>query len=257
MQNKYGKTGKFTVFFSNVQMNDASTKEFLESKGVNFPVYHQVRLPHAPCGRGIPHAVLFDHTGKVVQTGHPSKLYPLVEDLVKKVTRNPPASRILGGLKIEHCEAQAKALTSGGIIYWQLQALDKFAERDDAKGQEAKKLAAAVRTFVAEEVRRLKDLAKEQPGNTAFQLEPLVKQLQKMEEHADMAALYKSLVADADVKAMVKIRKDIAKLDAKIAKSGDSKSTASAQKRIKARLEKLGAGDSPVAKEARELAKAM
>ena len=83
MQKKYEESGKFTVFLSNVQHNNAESVQFLEQAGINFPAYYQVLLPHAPCPGPIPHAVLFDHKGRVVKTGRPDTLIPLVEALVK------------------------------------------------------------------------------------------------------------------------------------------------------------------------------
>ena len=251
MQNKYGKSGKFSVFISNVQRNDGNTKQFLEDAGVNFPVYDQVNLSHAPCGRGIPHAVLFDHRGNIVKQGHPNSLYPLVEELVKKVAANPPASAILGGMTIKHCQAQAKALTQGGVIYWQLKALEKFAGRQDEKGDEARALLRTVRNWVDLEVTRFKGMAKTAPGAAAYELGGFVKRIAKMKDHPEMAALSKALMADAKVKEIVRVHRDLAKVNAKIDKKGESKATTKELARIKARLDKIGT------KEATDLAKSL
>ncbi|PIY36602.1 MAG: hypothetical protein COZ06_35630 [Armatimonadetes bacterium CG_4_10_14_3_um_filter_66_18] len=72
MQQKYAKSGKFTVFLSNVQNYSDEVGAFLRENGPTIPLYEQVRLPHAPCDGGIPDAILFDHTGKVIAHGSPS-----------------------------------------------------------------------------------------------------------------------------------------------------------------------------------------
>lgn len=255
MQKKYEASGKFTVFLSNVQHNTPDTARFLKEAGVTFPVYDQVHLPHAPCPQGIPHAVLFDHRGRVVKTGRPTELLPLVDALVKAVP--PPPAPILGRIDVKYCHGEAEALQRGAVILWQLNALDRYAKTDDAKGAEAKALAQWVRKWIGLEKARLKELAGRQPAKAAVQLETFCKQLTKLPDQEAMRTLLKSLTGDRFVRDLVRARKDLARVHARIEKKGASKSTKNELRRIEKRLRKIAATagvPAAVAEEALEIA---
>ncbi len=255
MQKKYEESGKFTVFLSNVQYNNAESVQFLKQAGINFPAYYQVLLPHAPCPGPIPHAVLFDHKGRVVKTGRPDTLIPLVDALVKATPQ--PARPILGEIQVQHCIAEAAALRRGAVILWQLKALDKYAARDDAKGVEAKALSLQVRKWIGLESARLKELSARQPANAALELQTFCKQLAKLPEQEPMQTLLKSLTGDKFVKSLVNSMREAARVRARIKKSGSSKSTDAALERIRKKLRKMAATEgvpAVVAKEAVEFA---
>jgi len=91
MQTKYPEHA-FTVVLSNAQIVDDEMRAFPEEKAKGIAVYDHINPPNYPCGPGIPDAYLFDHTGRLVETGRPYELYPLVEGLVMAVL--PPG--ILG-----------------------------------------------------------------------------------------------------------------------------------------------------------------
>ena len=72
MNRKYGGSGKFAVVASHVQGMNPRVKQYLKSKKFTFPVYQQF-MPSGPNFRGIPHAYVYDHNGKLVGSGYPSK----------------------------------------------------------------------------------------------------------------------------------------------------------------------------------------
>ncbi|MFZ2654622.1 MAG: hypothetical protein WAX69_06860 [Victivallales bacterium] len=178
MQKKYGGTGKFTVFLSFVQRFNADAGTFLTQNARIIPVYEQIRLPHAPCGKGIPHAVLFDHAGNVVATGFPDELETKVAALVKAAPEPPPA--ILGGLDIKFCKSYVAPLAKGNPIDPILKRLNEMAVKDDDPGKEAKQLAEAVNKYVEKENARLKEASESAPARTLLDLNSFVMQVKGM-----------------------------------------------------------------------------
>ena len=237
MQKKHDASGKFSAFLSYVQRKSPEAVKFLNDKGVNFPVYNQVRLPHAPCGRGIPHGVLMDHTGKVVATGHFSRLASKIEELIKATP--DPIPEILGDVTVKHCKSQAKRLGGTGSISMPLKELDRYAKRDNDKGKEAKAMAEAVRSWLDKEQTRLKELVGKQPARAALSLEAMVKRIKGLEGEEAMKAELKALAADKDVVALVKIVKGLDKVQAKIDDKGKSKSTERDLAKVKKKLAAL------------------
>jgi len=156
------------VFLSNVQTFNNTVAEYLKQNAPKLPCYNQVRLPHAPGGGGIPHAVLFDHTGKVVAQGHHSQLLQKVEALIK-ATPDPPAA-ILGDVEPKHCKSYAQKLADGKAILPVLKMLLPLSKKDDDKGKEAKQLIEAAKAFVKSEQTRLEKSAETAPGMTLYEL---------------------------------------------------------------------------------------
>ncbi len=247
MQNQYGPSGKFTVFGSNVQRNDAKTTEFF--KDANFPLYHQVRLEHAPCGRGIPHAVLFDHTGKVVKSGYPNEdMFKLIPDLVAAAPASGgagPAAPILGDVQVKRCKSEAHGLSQGRPLAPILERLDRYAERSSAKGEEAKALAEAVRTYIDKESERLTKLVEKRPAYAALHLGRLFKRVKGLPAHEALWETLKPLVQDKELVRLVEIVKELEEVKETIEERGESRILDHKLKRIKKKLNDYIESDGP------------
>ena len=238
MQNKYYKTGKFTVFLSYVQTFNNTAGDYLKKNAPTVPVYNQVRLKHAPCGRGIPHAVLFDHKGKVVGTGSASKLITQIPDLVK-ATPDPP-SPILGGVEVKYCKSQAKQLADGKSIASTLKYLKLYAAKDDDRAKEAKALIEAVNNYVEKEKERLIKSSETAPAKTLLQIKPFALQIRMMECEKEIKALYTKLKSDRYINILSNTMNQVKKTQDKIAKKGTAgKSEIKALEKSKASLKKM------------------
>lgn len=222
-QNKYSKTGKFTVFLSFVQTYSDDAGVFLKKNAPTIPCYEQVRLPHAPCGRGIPHAVLFDHTGKVVDQGSPTKLLDQVEALVKAAP--DPPSPILGGIEVKYCKSQVKPLLDGKAIAPSLKYLTALAGKEDDKGKEAKALTEAINKYIDTKKDSLVKGVETTPAKTLLELDTFCLQVRGLECENEMKALQMKLKKDKDVMLLINIMKKVETAQAKIAKRGKTSSS--------------------------------
>jgi hypothetical protein len=242
MQQKYAQGGKFTVFLSNVQNFSDEARAFLEKNAPTIPLYEQVRLPHAPCGRGIPHAVLFDHTGQVVAQGSPSELEAQVEALVA-ATPDPP-SGILGEIEPTFCRNQAAQLAAGKPIAPILKNLAVLAAKDNEAGQEAKQLVEAVNAYVQEETERLKEKAESAPARTLCKLNSFAIQVRGMSCEPDIKALAATLRKDRNVVMLATAMQQVDVLQRKIAKQGGDPNKADTSKLANAKesIRKMIAG---------------
>ncbi len=254
MQQKYAKSGKFTVFLSFVQTFNEDAGKFLKEQAPTIPVYEQINLPHSPCGKGIPHAVLFDHTGAVVATGDPDELEQKVEALVKATPDPPP--EILGGLEIKSCTSLAEQLATGKAIDPILKKLTVMAEKDDESGKEAKQLAEAVNKYIESEKTRLKESADATPAKTVLKLNGFLIQIKGMNGEQELRDLVAKLKKDKNVALLVTTMQQVDALQAKIAKNKKSnRADDSALAKAKETIRKMIAGgkvSESVKKEAEE-----
>ena len=68
MQDKFSKSGKFQVVTSHaVPYNKKAIEGILKKSKAKFPVYQQLFLSKAKPVDGIPHVILFDAKGKIVE----------------------------------------------------------------------------------------------------------------------------------------------------------------------------------------------
>ena len=109
MQTKYAESEKFTVVLSYAQRREQQAVDFLTENAPNIPAFNQLNPTNAPCGGGIPDAYLFDHTGRLVSRGHPSRLYEHVPALVAKVP-DPIPPGILGTCEPRHLVDEAEGI---------------------------------------------------------------------------------------------------------------------------------------------------
>lgn len=253
-QTKYGSTGKFSVFLSFVQSFNDEAGAFLKKNAPTVPCYEQVRLPHAPCGRGIPHAVLFDHTGKVVAQGAHSQLLAQVEALVKAAPE--PPSPILGGMEVKYCKSQVKPLSEGKPISGPLKYLNAAAAKDDDKGKEAKALIEAINKYLETRKASLTKGAETEPAKTVMELEEFSIQVKGLECENEVKETLLNLKKDKDVLFLVGVMKKVEAAQDKISKRGkNSKTDAKSFDKIKASVQKMiddGKASPAVINEAKE-----
>jgi len=150
-------------------------------------------------------------------------------------------SKILGDVKIKHCKYQAKSLAGTGSILMPLKSLDRYAQKDNEKGKEAKALAETVRAWVSGETRRLVKQAKTLPGKTYLEVSRLVKRASGLPEYAQLKELQQQLSTDRHVKALSRLLADLEKTNQWIAEKGASSSASRKLESIRRKLEALAA----------------
>lgn len=106
---------------------------------------------------GIPHVILFDHTGKCVFRGHPKeverKLYAaLAESMLEKVKLEKPANSV---------KQLMDALSKASPVYVLSKALPLQKAADPKLADDAKQLVKAMLSHVDEELKNAEELAKE------------------------------------------------------------------------------------------------
>lgn len=256
MQKKYAPTGKFTVIASHVQRDVAGATLFCTEKKANFPVFQQLRLPQAPCGRGIPSAYLFDYRGRIVAKGHPDTLYSRVAALVRATPK--PLSDMLDGVEVKLLRRQALRLVPGKAIASTFRSLERKATGKGPAAEEAAAIVAAVRAWIKQATDKAGKLADTTPTKAVASLAILVKTVKGLPQAEAPAAMLKALKADRNVTALIKIRTDIARHLRRYARrKGRSAARTSAKnlkKRIETLLKKEGVSDA-VKSEADELLK--
>lgn len=241
LQKKYAKTGKFTILASHVQNDPEKAKEFCKQQKVNFPVFQQFREPKAPCGRGIPSAALIDHTGKVVETGHPTALYKKVAKLVKAAPE-PPAA-ILGGVEVKFWERQAKVLASGKPVAPVLRSLKKAAKQDSPKGKEAGKIVEAVNNYLEEQQKLFTEMIETEPSLALKNLKTFLIQVKGLKMEKKLKVEYTKLNTDPFVKKLLLYRLELEKINARLAKR-DSRSLRRKLELLKLKLGKFAENSS-------------
>ena len=258
LQDQYGDTGKFTILAAHVQADEKGAAEFCADQKVNFPVFQQLRISAAPCGRGIPSAVLIDHTGKIVQKGHPSQLYSLVKDLVKS-TPDPP-SPLIGKMKVVNCVKHADALKKGKPILPVMSSLKKISAKEGTPAAaEAAEMLANINRYLDEQAALLQNMAASKPSLAWQKSKDMLKQLKGTKQAVEINRIYLQLNADPSLKKLAKLRSKITILLEKQAKRA-SRGTQKKLDAEKAKLEKLinsGGTSEAVTAEAEEYLKSL
>lgn len=164
LQDKYAKTGKFTVIGSHVQAyNKKAVDALLKQSKVNFPHYQQLRITKAPCGRGIPHMVLFDHEGNVVGNGHINNLESEIKKYIKLAPNPGDISPMVGDLEIKFFQREQKNLMPGKPVKSTLGQLERKAEGDSDEAKEAKAIIEAVNNWGKSELEAAEKLKSSAP----------------------------------------------------------------------------------------------
>jgi thiol-disulfide isomerase/thioredoxin len=234
MQKKYAPSGRFIVIASHVQLGKGQASKFCAEKGVSFPVFQQLRLKHAPCTQGIPCAYIFNHKGRIVAKGHPSKLYSQVPELLKVTPL--PCSPLLGKVKLKHFRHMARLLVPGKPIKAAMGELGKKAQGKGAVAAEAQAIIDSVKLWMSDELERLDNLGKTRPTSAVRGFEVLIKTLSGLPDSDDAEELLKRIKADKNVMALVLISKAITKFWKVKERRGATKGVQKSAARLKKRL---------------------
>jgi len=254
MQKKYADTEKFTVVIAYVQELEDEAVEYLKKTAPDIPVYDQLNPPDSPCGRGIPDAYLFDHTGTLVEHDHPMALDNRVAGLVEAAPDpDPPA--ILGKLEPVLLVEEAKALRDPGRPAKEvLVALEELAAGPGERAKEAQALLDQVRAWLPAEVDWMERLAKRRPGMSAYHGDLFLRRFEGVDAQLDarVQELTKELTSAAEVPTFVRAMKDLEKA---LLDPGTRKATQFEQRAKKAlsKIEKSSKASKALKKEAAEL----
>ena len=251
LQEKYAKTGKLAVIGSHVQGYDKKRIDaLLKAKGVSFPVFQQLRLSEAPCGRGIPHKVLIDHQGKVIASGHIPDLDKKVKELVARVPAANPSSVMYDSVEIKHLKREVKYLQLGRPVKNTLTAFERKASTGGEAGAEAGAVVAAVKAWGDKEYQEAVNLKSEAPTLSYQKFEVLHKTFYGMEL---AARCYKELAVQKRDKYLTWLLNQRRQFDRlKSSKSRSQRSVEYFQKTLKGFIEKYPASEA-LKKEARSL----
>lgn len=153
LHSKYSKTGKFTVIGSHLQgYNKNAVDGLLKQSKVTFPHYQGLNIKKAPCGRGIPHMVLFDHEGNIVGNGHISNLESEIKKLIKLAPNPGDFSPLTAEVDVKLLKREAAQLKLGRPVKSGLASLARKAAGKDAAATEAQAIIDAVNAWGEKEL---------------------------------------------------------------------------------------------------------
>lgn len=250
MQTKYARGGKFTVIASHVQRDQKAARAFCRQQKVNFPVYHQLRLPKAPCGRGIPSAYIFDHKGRIAAKGHPAALYSKVAALVRAAPAparaddeapgpgKAPAvtSSMLADVELDRFKYLKKTLIPGRSIRSTMAQLETKAKRKDKTGSEAKAILESVKAWITAQLEEARELSKTRHAAAMVKAEMLTRTLRGMPEGKEAQTILKPLKADRNVLLLANIVRSLDALKARIEQRGPGRATKREAGALKSRI---------------------
>ena len=204
MQEEFAATGKFTVVLSYAQKVDdeEGIETFLNKRAKGIPVYDEIDPPGAPCGRGIPDAYLFDHTGAIVKHGHPMLLYDLVEELVEAAP-DPVPPPLLGSLEPLHFEKEAQVLADPTQpVLETLRAIEAAAEETGPRSEEARQIVAQVHAWLPEEVDRIEKRSRRRPGTSTYRAQRFLVRFEGVDSALEerVAAFEKEMLREPGIK---------------------------------------------------------
>jgi len=231
-QKEFAKTGRFTVIASHVQDGPDKARDFCKENKVNFPVFQQFREPAAPCGNGIPSAFIIDHTGKVVEKGHPTELLKKIGDYVKKA---PTKYFMISSTEVKLWASQAKTLAPNKPVLQILNQLKLAAAKDDEKGKEAKAIAEEIESYVKDNAAKIAKSAETAPAQSFLDLQDFLLLVKGMEQEAEMKALSDKLNSDPELAKFIPAVKELRQIRRKI----EDKPTKALDKQLAAALKKV------------------
>lgn len=213
LQDKYAKTGKFTVIGSHVQAySKKAVDALLKQSKVNFPHYQQLRLSKAPGGGGIPHMVLIDHEGKVVASGFISNLESEIKKLIKLAPNPEDFSPMVGDLEIKHFKREQKYLIPGKSVKSILGQLERKASGSDEEAKEAKAIIEAVNNWGKSELEAAEKLKASAPTEAYFKLYTLNRTFYGMPLVADVTPWLTEMKRDKYFTYLLGLRKQFDRL---------------------------------------------
>ena len=209
LQKQYGASGKFTVIGSHVQGNGPQVQKYLAQKKFSFPIYQQFRQ-RGPSFRGIPHAYVYDHTGKLVANGSPHQMVKLIPGLLANV---PPPNSLISGLDLKHLKNYQKTMLRDKPIKTQMSALQRMSKKDDAAGKEAKLIYNHVDSWIESELAAIQALSKTKPSEAYLRLASFSKVVYGLPQAEKLRPILAGLKEHKYLNAMVSFQKSFKKLD--------------------------------------------
>lgn len=255
MYKKYSKTNKFFIIASHLQSEKdiQKAKDFLKENKVLFPVFQQLRFKEADCPDGIPHAHIIDHTGKVVEKGHPMDLIKKVDDYIKKV---PERYFMISNCEVKLCAAQAKALSPKKSASPVISQLQQIAQTDNDKGREAKAILDEITKYIKEKTENLLKSAEEAPTQTYIELQDFLLVAKGLEQEDQLKKLSQKLKSDTELNKFLPLLKELNQTKEKLAEK-PSKSLEKQLETVLAKIEKFkDSSSASIAKEAASIIEA-
>jgi thiol-disulfide isomerase/thioredoxin len=232
LQKKYAKTGKFIVIASHVQSDKNKAIAFLKFSKVNFPVFQQFRSKEAPCGNSIPHAFLIDHTGKIIEEGHPASLYNKIDALLKKAP--VPPSPLFKGVTLNYWKSLEKDITTTNYATI-VKKLKNASITDTPKGAEAKEIITVFEANLQKELDSLKEKSNKYPFEAIKSLQEFTKKTKGLDVGTKAKAYCYKLQSDPNLKKIQSLQKEVDKIIKKI-RGHRSKVLFKKSKKIKIKL---------------------
>jgi len=180
VQEKYKAQG-VVVFASHCQnVEQGKVVALCRSKKVNYTVVDGSRLA-GDDSNGIPHAWLFDASGKCVQEGHVEQFTAKLEELLKSEPH-----WITRGKKLESKEARAigEGLKAGRPMGWAVAECETLIKKNDSKNVE--EATFLKEQLLAEGERRLKELNALEEEN-AFKADNAYKEIDALWKKTEIA----------------------------------------------------------------------
>lgn len=176
-----------------------------KQSGVEFSILQSGEYPKKQFS-GIPHAFVFDHTGKEIFEGHPSE----AEKIVEKALESAP-SLYLGDLQIEKLKPLAMQISRKANLGQAAATLrKKTASEDAAEKAEAESLLKALEGYAQRRTASANASREEDPDRTLAELKALSKEFAGDTLGTDAAALAKAAETDPALQNLRKAVKDLA-----------------------------------------------
>lgn len=189
----------------------SETVKWIAEKGAKYAYgYDKGGKLSAYCGvSGIPHAVLFDPSGKAVWHGHPSELQSSTID-----------KALVGALPKLPWEWEG-ALQPAAQLFTKRQYAKAIAEGEKA-GEAGKDFVAAIKGVVTSRTNALKEAKSSGDFLAASESATLLqKELDGLPEQAEVAAIAKEIAADKNAQAVISAQKQVRDLMSEKVKKKD------------------------------------
>lgn len=190
MQKHFGKK-YLIVLGSHMQPKSEETIKLLDDCGCNFTVFQQMISPVAPPeGGGIPQAYIIDHTGKLVESGHPMELAGKVARYVEeaKSVISPVFLPFFNPLSEINIKPKFKGIKNS-FRYdkaWSkpMQKLRSMAENKNKPDQDASEMLEDIISACETEINEIASFSRKRPTEAFLRFSQLEKNLKgtSMEE---------------------------------------------------------------------------
>lgn len=172
-----------------------------QSRGVNYTITERGSVKGGNDFSGIPHCMIFDHTGKCIYRGSPEGREPLV---MRAVAEAPPW--ILEGKKLSKLSSMNAALRReanfGNVLH---QAREKTASKDAATAEEANYIVDKLTAYARKQLDDAKAKKDSAPGAAWTLMSRVAASFKGSEPGKEAAELVAELKKDKDFQAEVKV----------------------------------------------------